>query len=92
MNSLLRGYNVDVGVVPIVAYSNGVKETRQHEIDFVVNRGNDRSHARHGLRRCERGFVAWPRFCARPREKFGLARKMSQCHCVFGTDLIQYAA
>lgn len=39
---LLRGYNVDVGVVPIVSYANGCKETRQHEIDFVVNRGNDK--------------------------------------------------
>ena len=38
----LRGYNVDVGVVPIATRTNGVKETRQHEIDFVVNRGNDK--------------------------------------------------
>lgn len=37
---ILRGYNVDVGVVPIVSRKNGVKETRQHEIDFIVNRGN----------------------------------------------------
>lgn len=35
---ILRGYNVDVGVVPIVSRKNGVKETRQHEIDFIVNR------------------------------------------------------
>ena len=46
---LLRGYNVDVGVVPIVAYSNGVKETRQHEIDFVVNRGNDKLYIQSAL-------------------------------------------
>ena len=38
----LRGYNVDVGVVPIATRTNGVKETRQHEIDFIVNRGNDK--------------------------------------------------
>jgi len=42
-NELLRrGCNVDVGVVPIATVKDGVKETRQHEIDFVVNRGNDR--------------------------------------------------
>ncbi len=34
-----RGHTVDVGVVPIAAVnSEGRKETRQYEIDFVVNR------------------------------------------------------
>lgn len=37
-----RGYSVDVGVVPISSYATGKQVTRQHEIDFVVNRGNDK--------------------------------------------------
>ena len=45
----LRGYNVDVGVVPIATRKNGVKETRQHEIDFVVNRGNDKIYIQSAL-------------------------------------------
>ena len=41
-NELLRrGYDVDVGVVPIPTRDkNGKQSVRQHEIDFVVNRGN----------------------------------------------------
>ena len=46
---ILRGYNVDVGVVPIVSRKNGVKETRQHEIDFIVNRGNGRVYSQSAL-------------------------------------------
>lgn len=46
---VLRGYNVDVGVVPIATIKNGLKETRQHEIDFVVNRGNDRLYIQSAL-------------------------------------------
>lgn len=46
---ILRGYNVDVGVVPIVSRKNGVKETRQHEIDFIVNRGNGRVYIQSAL-------------------------------------------
>lgn len=46
---ILRGYNVDVGVVPIVSRKNGVKETRQHEIDFIVNRGNDKVYIQSAL-------------------------------------------
>lgn len=46
---LLRGYNVDVGVVPIAKVKGGVKETRQHEIDFIVNRGNDRLYIQSAL-------------------------------------------
>ena len=46
---LLRGYNVDVGVVPIVSRKNGIKETRQHEIDFIVNRGNDKVYIQSAL-------------------------------------------
>lgn len=40
---LLRGCNVDVGVVPISSRDeNGVQSIKQHEIDFIVNRGNDK--------------------------------------------------
>lgn len=43
-NELLRrGYSVDVGVVPIVTRDKEGKQVRkQHEIDFVINRGNDK--------------------------------------------------
>ena len=43
-NELLRrGCNVDVGVVPISSRDGkGRQSMRQHEIDFVVNRGNDK--------------------------------------------------
>lgn len=34
-----RGYPVDVGVVMLDERKNGVHQTRQYEIDFVVNRG-----------------------------------------------------
>ncbi len=37
---ILRGYNVDVGVVPIASRTNGKLSIRQHEIDFVVNLGS----------------------------------------------------
>lgn len=36
---VVRGYNVDVGVVSYSETKNGKKEERQHEIDFVVNVG-----------------------------------------------------
>ena len=51
-NELLRrGYNVDVGVVPISARDkNGKQSVRQHEIDFVVNRGNDKLYIQSALR------------------------------------------
>ena len=43
-NELLRrGYSVDVGVVPIVTRDKKGKQVqKQHEIDFVINRGNDK--------------------------------------------------
>ena len=34
-----RGYPVDVGVVMLDERKNGIHQTRQYEIDFVVNRG-----------------------------------------------------
>jgi len=42
-NELARlGYAVDVGVVNVESRKGGVREMRQHEIDFVVNQGFDR--------------------------------------------------
>ena len=42
-NKLARlGYAVDVGVVNVESRKGGVREMRQHEIDFVVNQGFDR--------------------------------------------------
>ena len=34
-----RGYPVDIGVVKLDDRKNGIHQTRQYEIDFVVNRG-----------------------------------------------------
>ena len=41
---LRRGYKVDVGVVEIEHVADGVRELRQHEIDFVVNTGASRMY------------------------------------------------
>ena len=51
-NELLRrGYNVDVGVVPISTRDKSGKQSiRQHEIDFIVNRGNDKVYIQSALR------------------------------------------
>ena len=51
-NELLRrGCNVDVGVVPISSRNGGGRQTmRQHEIDFIVNRGNDKIYIQSALR------------------------------------------
>lgn len=51
-NELLRrGYNVDVGVVPISTRDKkGKQSVRQHEINFVVNRGNDKIYIQSALR------------------------------------------
>lgn len=50
-NELLRrGFNVDVGVVPIPGRDgSGRQSVRQHEIDFVVNRGNDKIYIQSAL-------------------------------------------
>ena len=37
-----RGYSVDVGVVPVETRASGKHEIRQHEIDFVVNKADER--------------------------------------------------
>ena len=39
---ILRGYSVDVGTVRYAETKSGVKLERQHEIDFVINRGMKR--------------------------------------------------
>ena len=40
---LIRGYNVDVGIVEVYAKNNEGKTTRkQLEVDFVVNQGRQR--------------------------------------------------
>ena len=45
-----RGYNVDVGVVEVkVAGENGKRETRQYEIDFVVNTGFEKLYIQSAL-------------------------------------------
>ena len=41
---VLRGYSVDVGTVRYAETKSGVKLERQHEIDFVVNRGMKRAY------------------------------------------------
>jgi hypothetical protein len=37
-----RGYSVDVGVVPLETRASGKHEIRQYEIDFVVNKADER--------------------------------------------------
>ena len=51
-NELLRrGCNVDVGVVPVSSRdADGRQSIRQHEIDFVVNRGNDKIYIQSAFR------------------------------------------
>ena len=40
-NELIRrGYSVDVGVVPVTERKDGKLISRNHEIDFIVNRGS----------------------------------------------------
>ena len=46
---VLRGYNVDVGVVPIASRNNGKLSIRQHEIDFIVNLGSQKIYIQSAL-------------------------------------------
>lgn len=39
---LIRGFNVDVGVVPVVTRQDGRQQRKQYEIDFVCNLGSKR--------------------------------------------------
>lgn len=44
-----RGFDVDVGVVEIATMEGGKKVRKQLEVDFVVNRGNDRYYIQSAL-------------------------------------------
>lgn len=46
----VRGYNVDVGVVPVVVRENGKQVRRQYEIDFVCNLGSQRYYIQSAYR------------------------------------------
>ena len=46
---VVRGYNVDVGVVPIASRVEGKQSIRQHEIDFVVNLGSKKLYIQSAL-------------------------------------------
>lgn len=49
-NDLIRrGFDVDVGVVEIATMEEGKKVRKQLEVDFVVNRGNDRYYIQSAL-------------------------------------------
>lgn len=49
-NDLIRrGFDVDVGVVEIATMEDGKKVRRQLEVDFVINRGNDRYYIQSAL-------------------------------------------
>ena len=49
-NDLIRrGFDVDVGVVEIATMEDGKKVRKQLEVDFVVNRGNDRYYIQSAL-------------------------------------------
>lgn len=44
-----RGFDVDVGIVEIATKEDGKKVRKQLEVDFVVNRGNDRYYIQSAL-------------------------------------------
>ena len=49
-NDLIRrGFDVDVGVVELATMERGKKVRKQLEVDFVVNRGNDRYYIQSAL-------------------------------------------
>ena len=49
-NDLIRrGFDVDVGVVEIATMEDGKKVRKQLEVDFVLNRGNDRYYIQSAL-------------------------------------------
>ncbi len=49
-NDLIRrGFDVDVGVVEIATMEEGKKVRKQLEVDFVINRGNDRYYIQSAL-------------------------------------------
>ena len=46
---IYRGFNVDVGVVPIQRMDNGVRKRSQLEVDFVCNKGYERYYIQSAL-------------------------------------------
>lgn len=44
-----RGYNVDVGVVELTRVIDGKRQQSQYEIDFIVNKGNDKIYIQSAL-------------------------------------------
>lgn len=46
----VRGFNVDVGVVPVVIREDGKQKRRQYEIDFVCNLGSKRYYIQSAYR------------------------------------------
>ena len=49
-NDLIRrGFDVDIGVVEIATMEDGKKVRKQLEVDFVINRGNDRYYIQSAL-------------------------------------------
>lgn len=46
----IRGFNVDVGVVPVVIREDGKQKRRQYEIDFVCNLGSQRYYIQSAYR------------------------------------------
>ncbi len=46
----MRGFNVDVGVVPVVIRQDGRQIRRQYEIDFVCNLGSARYYIQSAYR------------------------------------------
>jgi predicted AAA+ superfamily ATPase len=46
----VRGFNVDVGVVPVVVRADGRQSRRQYEVDFVCNLGSRRYYIQSAYR------------------------------------------
>jgi hypothetical protein len=46
----VRGFNVDVGVVPVIVRDGNSQQRRQYEIDFVCNKGSLRYYVQSALR------------------------------------------
>ena len=54
----IRGFNVDVGVVPVVVRENGKQMRRQYEIDFVCNLGSRRYYIQSAYRMENKAKIA----------------------------------
>ena len=53
-----RGYNVDVGVVPVVIREEGRQTRKQYEIDFVCNLGSRRYYIQSAYRMADDAKIA----------------------------------